>query len=301
MITDAEIRRVARSEGVEPRTVELDYALGWAVRGIARHPFLTRRLLFKGGTCLRKCYFPAYRFSEDLDFTATQRFDTEELTTAITQAFAATQAVSGIDFRAQEPRLRIIEDEYGRESIRFTVYWRGPHALRGSPRGVRLDFTWNEVLAFAPVQRTVFHPFSDAAEFQDVRVACYALEEVMCEKIRAVLGQRIYAVSRDLYDIFSLLDSVDEAGVVAALPTKIDARAVPDDGLAQLLGRQHELRAHWQRDLVALLPPGAERDFDEVWEPVSDYVGRVVDRAANGRSGSRRRPCPLSLGSLGEN
>lgn len=27
-------------------------------------------LIFKGGTCLRKCYFEDYRFSEDLDFTA---------------------------------------------------------------------------------------------------------------------------------------------------------------------------------------------------------------------------------------
>ena len=61
MITDAEIRRLARSEHVEPRIVELDYALGWALRGIAKHRYLSGCLVFKGGTCLRKCYFPAYR------------------------------------------------------------------------------------------------------------------------------------------------------------------------------------------------------------------------------------------------
>ena len=171
MITDAEVRRLARSEGVEPRIVELDYALGWALRGIAGHRYLARRLVFKGGTCIRKCYFPAYRFSEDLDFTAMQRFDEEELTTAFAEAFAETRIVSGIDFRVQEPRLRMIDDEYGRESIRFTVYWRGPHTLRGSPRGLRLDVTWNEVMVFEPQQRTIFHPFSDTAEFVDVRSA----------------------------------------------------------------------------------------------------------------------------------
>ena len=176
MITDAEVRRMARSEGVEPRFVELDYLLGWALRGIANHQYLHRRLVFKGGTCLRKCYFPAYRFSEDLDFTVTQRFDLEKLATAFAEAFAYAQAVSGIDFRAQESRLRIIEDEYGLESFRFTVYWRGPHTLRGSPRGLRVDVTRNEVLAFAPVQRTIFHPFSDVSELEDVRVPCYALE-----------------------------------------------------------------------------------------------------------------------------
>ena len=31
MIRDAEIRRHARVAGVEPRTIELDYALGWAL------------------------------------------------------------------------------------------------------------------------------------------------------------------------------------------------------------------------------------------------------------------------------
>lgn len=46
----------------------------------------------------------------------------------------------------------------------------------------------------------------------------------MAEKIRAVLGQRIYAVSRDLYDIRSLLEHVDEREVLAGLPRKLVAR-----------------------------------------------------------------------------
>src|SRR3990172_6663638 len=79
MIRDAEIRRIAGAAGVEPRIVELDYALRWALRGIAANDYLSRRLLFKGGTCLRKCYFPDHRFSEDLDFTATEWFGRDRL------------------------------------------------------------------------------------------------------------------------------------------------------------------------------------------------------------------------------
>ena len=37
--------------------------------GISRHPRTRDTWLFKGGTCLKKCYFETYRFSEDLDFT----------------------------------------------------------------------------------------------------------------------------------------------------------------------------------------------------------------------------------------
>ena len=30
---------------------------------------------FKGGTCLRHCYYPGYRFSEDIDFSCRPRGD----------------------------------------------------------------------------------------------------------------------------------------------------------------------------------------------------------------------------------
>jgi predicted nucleotidyltransferase component of viral defense system len=37
--------------------------------GIFRDPLLADSWVFKGGTCLKKCYFETYCFSEDLDFT----------------------------------------------------------------------------------------------------------------------------------------------------------------------------------------------------------------------------------------
>ena len=278
MIQDAEIRRRARAASVEPRIVELDYALGWALRGIAGHRFLAKRLIFKGGTCLRKCYFPNYRFSEDLDFTATQWFGWEEFEKSVGEAFAAVQGASGIDFAAREPKRRVIDDEYGRESLKFTLYWRGPHASGGSPPGLRLDITRNEVLTFSPVSRPLFHPFSDAEDLGESELTCYALEEVMSEKVRAVLGQRLHAVSRDVYDIFSLLEHVDERKVRVNLPRKLQAREVElgviDPG--RLLERRDEFHADWERNLAHLLPPGAEREFEEVWDAVVEYVGRMA-------------------------
>jgi predicted nucleotidyltransferase component of viral defense system len=43
--------------------------LGWLFKGIYNHDELAPVWTFKGGTCLKKCYFETYRFSEDLDFT----------------------------------------------------------------------------------------------------------------------------------------------------------------------------------------------------------------------------------------
>ena len=66
-------------------------------------------------------------------------------------AFAVAGRASGIDFAASEPRFQIIDDEYGRETLEFRIYWRGPHAAGGSPHSLRLDITRNEVVAFDPV------------------------------------------------------------------------------------------------------------------------------------------------------
>jgi hypothetical protein len=42
--------------------------LSWLLVAIAESD-LRGKLAFKGGTALKRCYYPDYRFSEDLDFT----------------------------------------------------------------------------------------------------------------------------------------------------------------------------------------------------------------------------------------
>ena len=69
MIDRREILEAASSFSLLPSIVEKDYVLGWILAGINAHEELTESWVFKGGTCLKKCYFETYRFSEDLDFT----------------------------------------------------------------------------------------------------------------------------------------------------------------------------------------------------------------------------------------
>jgi predicted nucleotidyltransferase component of viral defense system len=69
VIDRREILSAAGNLGLLPGTVEKDYVLGWLLAGIFNHPTIADKWVFKGGTCLKKCYFETYRFSEDLDFT----------------------------------------------------------------------------------------------------------------------------------------------------------------------------------------------------------------------------------------
>ncbi len=69
MIQKPEILAVSNEKSLRPDVVEKDYILGWLLAGISAHSLLSETWVFKGGTCLKKCYFDTYRFSEDLDFT----------------------------------------------------------------------------------------------------------------------------------------------------------------------------------------------------------------------------------------
>ena len=78
MIDRQEILEFAGEVGLDPNVVEKDYVLGWVLAGISQHPRTRDTWLFKGGTCLKKCYFETYRFSEDLDFTLLDGLQAEE-------------------------------------------------------------------------------------------------------------------------------------------------------------------------------------------------------------------------------
>ena len=69
MIRPGEIQLRAREDGVRDQQIEKDYVLSWILKGISENEELLKAIAFKGGTVLKKVYFPDYRYSEDLDFT----------------------------------------------------------------------------------------------------------------------------------------------------------------------------------------------------------------------------------------
>lgn len=86
MIPKREILEIATSHNLSPHVIEKDYVLGWILAGIHQH-VISQTWVFKGGTCLKKCYFDTYRFSEDLDFTLSDpaHIDADFLSAAFTE------------------------------------------------------------------------------------------------------------------------------------------------------------------------------------------------------------------------
>lgn len=64
MIPKQELMDLSREFSLDVRIVEKDYVLGCLLAGIANDSNLFNKWIFKGGTCLKKCYFETYHFSE---------------------------------------------------------------------------------------------------------------------------------------------------------------------------------------------------------------------------------------------
>ena len=155
------------------------------------------------------------------------------------------------------------------------MYYRGPLRWGGSPRAIRLDVTRDEQVITPPVSRSIIHSYSDATEFPGKEVACYTLLEILSEKIRAVCGQRRFAISRDLYDIHRLVQSgvlVEE--LTPLLPEKFKARgldiALLDLSLFDSRRAEHEM--DWKRRLDYLIPDTDMVTFEEAWLSTRDVI-----------------------------
>lgn len=271
MIPATEIHAVAADLSLDPQIVEKDYVLGWLLAGIYHHPELADTWTFKGGTCLKKCYFETYRFSEDLDFTLSEvaHLDAGFLTRVFTGVAAWVYDETGITVPPSRLRFEVFNNPRGGLSCEGRVYYNGPlQRTRSIPR-IKLDLTADEPLVLPAVERAVGHPYSDLPA-EGIAARCYAYVELFAEKVRA-LGERTRP--RDLYDVINLFRHGEfrpaVSTLVEVLKQKCDFKKAPVPTLAALSGGTAELTADWEAMLghqLPVLPP-----FESFWNALPEF------------------------------
>jgi predicted nucleotidyltransferase component of viral defense system len=275
MISEAEIRRLAAVAQVDPMVIDLDYSLGWCLAGLSSIHDFSNSLVFKGGTCLRKCYFNGYRFSEDLDFTAIKKIESDQLRTWVEQMGNWSADREGPDFAIEPIRVEIIDDDYGKESFQIRAYFRGPLVWSGSRRVIRVHVTRDEKFIQPPIQLHLMHSFSDEETLGSPILNCYSLLEILAEKLRAISGQRRFAISRDLYDIYNLIQSgVSISDVLPMVPVKFKVHEIDINAIdpIQFLARKPEFERDWQKRLSYLVSGQNAVTFENAWETSLDLL-----------------------------
>lgn len=253
MIDRQELSDFARELSLSLPVVEKDYVLGWLLAGISANEALAKNWIFKGGTCLKKCYFETYRFSEDLDFTITEEAQIDEgfLLAAFREISAWIYEASGIEIPADQIRFKIAVIPGGKYA-EGRVYYIGPLQQRRNLARIKFDLTSKEKLVLAPVAREVHHPYSDRPE-AGIQILSYCFEEVFAEKVRALAERER---PRDLYDVVHLYrhDEIhpDRAVVMSTLRAKCAFKNIPVPNLDSLMrpDAREKLIAEWE-DMLA--------------------------------------------------
>ena len=282
MIVRQELSDLAQELSLGLHVVEKDYVLGWLLAGISAHAALSGNWVFKGGTCLKKCYFETYRFSEDLDFTVTEEAQLSE--DFLLNTFRAISEwiyeASGIEIPVDQIRFNVI-DIPGGKYAEGRVYYVGPIQQRSSLARIKFDLTSKEKLVLAPVEREVHHPYSDRPE-AGIHILSYCFEEVFAEKVRALAERER---PRDLYDVVHLYrhDEIhpDRTVVMNTLREKCAFKGIPVPTKDSLLraDAQSKLLAEWEamlRHQLPVLPP-----FEQFWgelPQVFDWLYEVGEK-----------------------
>lgn len=272
----------SREFGLRPDIIEKDYVLGWLLAGIFNHSALKMTWVFKGGTCLKKCFFETYRFSEDLDFTV---IDPEHIREAFLKNAFAEIAVwvydqCGIEIPKDTIRFEVYENPRGRHSVEGRIEYRGPMQQRGSLPRIKLDITDDEALVLEPIVCKVHHPYTDSPS-EGIQARCYAYEELFAEKIRALAERER---PRDLYDVIHLYRHSDINPDRSLVATTLDAKCrfkgidIPTVAVLENKPERVELKSEWANMLahqLPVLPP-----FDQFWQELPQVFAWLSGEAA---------------------
>ena len=284
MISKDEMIAVAGETGLTPHVVEKDYVLGWLLAAINGNPALSLLWVFKGGTCLKKCYFETYRFSEDLDSTLQDeaQIDEEYLINQFTLIAKWLYEETGIEIQTDRLKFDIYSNPRGRQSCQGHVYYesyfsKGKHSL---PK-IKFDLTADEVLVMPPSRKAVFHTYTDEPK-DGIFVESYDYPEVFGEKVRA-LGER--GRPRDLYDVINLFrnDHLPASAVIQdILSQKCAYKDIGVPTLTDMGACKDDMQRNWEPMLAHQLP--MLPDFDAYWDSLPVFFDWLEGRDTRERT-----------------
>ncbi len=262
MIGVSELHVRAAKEGLRFDQAEKDYVILLVLSALSETLKPPHQWVFKGGTCLRHCYYPGYRFSEDIDFTCPSTGDDIHAALGVlTEVAERVHESSGLVMACKDPR----SDESNAQVEIPVEYSRGGPRRHGLP-AVKVHLSFKEPLLVTPETRPV-HPFGD--ELSPFSLTAYSKIEIVAEKLRALLQQQAkFPRPRDLYDLWYITcaqgESFDRSELHRLFQLKCQARDVEADpsGLRSLELYDRN-RSAWTNQLVPMLLNAP--DYDQVW------------------------------------
>lgn len=242
---EKEFRKKAEEKGVPKATIFKDWLLSYILKGIMITPDFPG-LIFKGGTCLRKCYFEGYRFSEDLDFTL--REENKQISNENIQ-----KIVENTQRLLKEPPLhfKLLTPIHSEDQlVGYDVDLRYWGSLNKPPTNepnswndkIELQLRFHEKVVFNTEAKSLLHDYTDHENLAPTHVNSYSIEEILAEKLRSLLQRPKHVAPRDCYDIWylTLNANPDWKKIIEGFNQKIEFKRIKFNGPEEFITQKDE-------------------------------------------------------------
>jgi len=259
--------RLLKEQGgrrIPESVLERDYCIAWFLIGLAHAP-LRNKLVFKGGTALRRCHFSEYRFSEDLDFTLLTTLSFESLQEELESVYKIVKQSSNITFRFSRPDSNSHQNCYT-----FYLSYEGPLPSSSTQKEIKVDITIKEHLYYEPEELAILKSHEEFTDLPtDQSILVYSLSEIATEKTVALLD-RARTEPRDLYDLWYLTEYkplVELAYCIEAIKAKLKHRGKTlPEVQHEFAKKEARLKTTWEKRLSAQMTKLPK--FEDVYRSV---------------------------------
>ena len=192
MISYLQIQRIASKEGVPEEIIEKDYFIELILSFLAKEKYFREILIFRGGTALKKIYFPDYRFSEDLDFLIGGKEDFEKCEETLSRILEKISSEYPIQLSKRS--------ECKKDRLQFFIVYDIVQEIRAT-KELKIDILKDDIIPAFQEKEILFR--HEEFKGKGSKLPTYALESVVSDKISRILD--VDNEPRDLYDLLYLL------------------------------------------------------------------------------------------------
>ena len=208
-----ELIRLSDKINFSPQGLEKAYHLTRILHKISERKI--KDLVFKGGTCLNKCYLGFYRLSEDLDFVfnkdvkALSKIQIKKILDELRRKMF--EALNELDMETNKELgkgWKMLTSKKEPKIVGLEIITEYNSLIDNSIQTIKIEISFRNKLINPTKTRSIHHEFIDALGKpilkENVEIEVIDLAENFAEKFRALVTRKNIAI-RDIYDIYFIL------------------------------------------------------------------------------------------------
>lgn len=165
-------------------------------------------------------------------------------------------------------------------------FWGADHPKNQTPpppdrwtSSIKIEIILYELMIFPLEEKEVHHPYSDSLSETPLLIPCFAIHEVLSEKLRALI-QRSCTAPRDFYDIWYLsrnYENINWKKVKEAFYQKMEFKNLKFTGIDQMINEANDktLKAAWKSSLGHQIPEIQLPDYETIKKDLSELFVEI--------------------------